>query len=65
MHRGGFGGGHYFAYIKPAPSSHHDGEKWLKFNDEDVTEVNKSLIFNQAFGGVKHNKKVVGGRVVE
>lgn len=65
MHRGGFGAGHYFAYIKPAPSSHEDGDKWLKFNDEEVSHVEKELVFNQAFGGVKLVKKILSGRVVE
>ena len=65
MHRGGFGAGHYFAYLKPVPSSHKDGDRWLKFNDEEVTEVSKSLIFNQAYGGVKLIKKTLAGRVVE
>ncbi len=46
IHRGTLAGGHYFAFIRPAPSTHpQEGEKWLKFNDEEVTEVKKELAF--------------------
>ena len=47
VHSGQASGGHYYSYIK-------DGEKWYKFDDGDVTEVNMEddeELKNQCWGG--------------
>lgn len=47
VHSGGVHGGHYYAFIRPDPTT----EEWLKFDDERVTREEKSKAIDEQFGG--------------
>jgi ubiquitin carboxyl-terminal hydrolase 25/28 len=50
IHEGQAGSGHYFAYIRDAAQN-----KWRKFNDIRVTEVDEQEVFRVATGGFGYN----------
>ena len=47
IHDGSAYGGHYYAFIKS-----FEDQKWYKFNDTQITEINVSII-SSSFGGNK------------
>jgi ubiquitin carboxyl-terminal hydrolase 7 len=44
VHAGANQGGHYYAFVRPS------GDKWYKFDDETVTEVESKEAIEQQFG---------------
>ena len=46
VHVGGAGFGHYYAIVK-------HGDRWIKFNDQEVTEVTQEMMEADSFGGTK------------
>lgn len=46
VHAGAANGGHYWAYIKDAPSG-----EWYKFNDTDITRVDLPKVLEDGYGG--------------
>ena len=59
VHAGVAQGGHYYSFIKDRTS-----EKWYRFDDEDVTPFDPSLIEQECFGGkVKKETKFPNGHV--
>ena len=59
VHAGVAQGGHYYSFIKDRTSN-----KWYKFDDEDVTPFDPSLIEQECFGGkVKKETKFPNGHV--
>ena len=46
VHDGSAEGGHFFTFIKD-----HRHNKWRKFNDMRITEVDESEVLTQANGG--------------
>lgn len=47
MHSGEFGGGHYYAYVRPDIRYDH----WYRFNDQNVDDVCFRDVTSDAFGG--------------
>lgn len=59
VHAGVAQGGHYYSFIKDRTS-----DKWYRFDDEDVTPFDPSLIEQECFGGkVKKETKFPNGHV--
>lgn len=59
VHAGVAQGGHYYSFIKD-----RDDSKWYRFDDEDVTPFDESLIETECFGGkVKKETKWPNGQV--
>lgn len=65
VHAGVAQGGHYYSFIKDRSSTKPGGEdKWYKFDDEDVTPFDPSIMEQEAFGGkVKKETKWPNGQV--
>eukprot|EP00547_Thalassionema_nitzschioides_P005510 CAMPEP_0194205836 /NCGR_PEP_ID=MMETSP0156-20130528/5031_1 /TAXON_ID=33649 /ORGANISM="Thalassionema nitzschioides, Strain L26-B" /LENGTH=3092 /DNA_ID=CAMNT_0038932219 /DNA_START=10 /DNA_END=9288 /DNA_ORIENTATION=+ len=62
VHAGVAQGGHYYSFIKDRGSK--GGDKWYKFDDEDVSPFDPSLIEVECFGGkVKKETKWPNGQV--
>lgn len=62
VHAGVAQGGHYYSFIKDRSSK--GGDKWYKFDDEDVSPFDPSLIEVECFGGkVKKETKWPNGQV--
>lgn len=62
VHAGVAQGGHYYSFIKDRASG--ETEKWYRFDDEDVTPFDPSLIETECFGGkVKKETKWGNGQV--
>ncbi len=58
VHAGVAQGGHYYSFIKDRTSG-----KWYRFDDEDVTPFDSSLIEQECFGGkVKKETKLSNGQ---
>ncbi|KAJ6247285.1 ubiquitin carboxyl-terminal hydrolase 2 [Anaeramoeba flamelloides] len=51
VHRGNAGSGHYFCYILD-----HCNQKWFKYNDSDVTEINEKDVFEKSIGNIKNTE---------
>lgn len=47
IHRGEFGSGHYYSYVRPNIKAH----QWFRINDEIVTPVSFQEVIKDAFGG--------------
>jgi len=47
VHSGTINSGHYYCFIRP----NSNDEKWYKFNDSVVSEVEKEVVFNVGMGG--------------
>lgn len=47
IHVGGFGSGHYYAYVRPDICS----STWYRFNDHQVTKVSLQEVLKDAYGG--------------
>merc|ERR550519_1090004 len=64
VHSGQANAGHYYSFIKNRYSS---GEKWFKFNDTTVEEVdmNEDTLKQECFGGSYKVKKVPGSSLPE
>eukprot|EP00804_Cyclotella_cryptica_P003556 CCRYP_002177-RC/>CCRYP_002177-RC protein AED:0.09 eAED:0.09 QI:151/1/1/1/0.8/0.83/6/655/3175 len=59
VHAGVAQGGHYYSFIKDRTS-----DKWYRFDDEDVTPFDPSMIEQECFGGkVKKETKFPNGHV--
>jgi ubiquitin carboxyl-terminal hydrolase 9/24 len=59
VHAGVAQGGHYYSFIKDRTSN-----KWYRFDDEDVTPFDQSMIEQECFGGkVKKETKFPNGHV--
>jgi ubiquitin carboxyl-terminal hydrolase 9/24 len=59
VHAGVAQGGHYYSFIKDRTS-----DKWYRFDDEDVTPFDPSLIEQECFGGkIKKETKFPNGHV--
>jgi ubiquitin C-terminal hydrolase len=63
VHVGGTQGGHYYAYIRPSVGAGggNVGDKWVEFNDDNVREVEESVVLScsgcgEADGRVKRLK---------
>jgi len=52
IHQGKFGGGHYYAYVRPNIES----ETWYRFDDDRVTKVSFRDVKTDAFGGAAKQK---------
>ena len=69
IHAGVAQGGHYYSFIRDRGSSNqgrgdNGGDKWYRFDDEDVTPFDPSLIEQECFGGkVKKEQKWSDGRI--
>lgn len=62
VHAGVAQGGHYYSFIKDRSAK--GGDKWYKFDDEDVSPFDPSLIEVECFGGkVKKETKWPNGQV--
>lgn len=62
VHAGVAQGGHYYSFIKDRNNGSE--EKWYRFDDEDVTPFDPSLIESECFGGkVKKETKWPNGQV--
>lgn len=46
IHQGFAGGGHYWAYLK-----NYHTDKWIKFNDIRISQVEEELVLREAIGG--------------
>lgn len=57
VHSGGVHGGHYYVYIRPAPTSDAEAAKggkgscWFKFDDEYVMKVTRKEAVTSTYGG--------------
>jgi ubiquitin carboxyl-terminal hydrolase 7 len=60
IHRGGYGAGHYYTYIRPTLE-----DKWYEFNDSKVTRVLKSTALNTGYGGSDTYFEVRDGKAFE
>jgi len=47
IHVGKYGMGHYYAYVRPDPTS----DQWFRFNDDHVEAVTEKEVFEDAYGG--------------
>lgn len=56
VHSGEFGGGHYYAYVRPDIRS----EEWYRFNDQHVDLVSFKDVTSDAFGGKTSGPKKPG-----
>jgi ubiquitin carboxyl-terminal hydrolase 9/24 len=65
VHAGVAQGGHYYSFIRDrTPAGASDGDKWYRFDDEDVTVFDPSSIEAECFGGkVKRETKIHSGQV--
>ena len=64
VHAGVAQGGHYYSFIRDRSNTDSDEDKWYKFDDEDVTPFDPSLIEVECFGGkVKKETKWPNGQV--
>jgi len=57
IHRGGAGGGHYYAFIRPTVKN-----EWFEFNDTHVGKCEMNRLFGEGYGGKKYSY-VEDGRV--
>ena len=61
VHAGVAQGGHYYSFIRDRSGT---GDKWYRFEDEEVTPFNPSQIETECFGGkVKKEQKFSNGQV--
>jgi hypothetical protein len=61
VHAGVAQGGHYYSFIRDRSGT---GDKWYRFEDEDVTPFDPSQIETECFGGkVKRETKYSNGQV--
>lgn len=51
VHSGDVGGGHYYAFIRSAPSETCKWGSWLRFDDEIVHPVSQKEAVDENFGG--------------
>lgn len=64
VHAGVAQGGHYYSFIRDRSNPEAEDDKWYKFDDEDVTPFDPSLIEVECFGGkVKKETKWPNGQV--
>ena len=62
VHAGVAQGGHYYSFIKDRMTGSE--EKWYRFDDDDVTPFNPSLIETECFGGkIKKETKWPNGQI--
>jgi len=54
VHMGGYGSGHYYAYVRPDVRRHI----WYRFDDDKVSEVTYREVVADAYGGQSRNKDV-------
>ncbi|KAF2804105.1 uncharacterized protein BDZ99DRAFT_526141 [Mytilinidion resinicola] len=52
VHQGNSENGHYYSFIRERPSASGGSQKWLDFNDREVTDFEPSQIAYNAFGGI-------------
>lgn len=52
VHSGNSENGHYYSFIRERPSSSGNLQKWLEFNDREVSDFDPNQIAYQAFGGL-------------
>ncbi|KAL1625159.1 hypothetical protein SLS56_007429 [Neofusicoccum ribis] len=50
VHAGGVEQGHYWSYIRVRPDD-HGSARWIKFNDDTVTEQDLSKVESECYGG--------------
>lgn len=50
VHAGGVEQGHYWSYIRVRPD-HQGSARWIKFNDDTVTEQDLSKVESECYGG--------------
>ncbi|KAF2144132.1 uncharacterized protein K452DRAFT_153517 [Aplosporella prunicola CBS 121167] len=50
VHAGGAEQGHYWSYVRVRPDN-EDAPRWIKFNDDTVTEQDLSKVDSECFGG--------------
>jgi hypothetical protein len=63
VHHGVAQGGHYYSFIRDRSSDEGD-DKWYRFDDEDVTPFDPSMIETECFGGkVRKETKWPNGQV--
>ena len=64
IHAGVAQGGHYYSFIRDRTTGQDTGEdKWYRFDDEDVTPFDPSLIEQECFGGtIKKETKWPNGQ---
>ncbi|KAF2086516.1 hypothetical protein K490DRAFT_66709 [Saccharata proteae CBS 121410] len=53
VHAGGVESGHYWSIIRVRPDSDKE-ERWIKFNDETVTEQDMRNVGSEVYGGNSH-----------
>lgn len=64
VHAGVAQGGHYYSFIKERSPVDDSKEHWYRFDDEDVTPFDPTLIETECFGGkVKKETKWPSGQV--
>ena len=51
VHTGTAESGHYYSYIRERPNHSNQPDRWLEFNDADVSRFDPSNIPEQCFGG--------------
>ena len=59
LHEGDVNYGHYFCYARPDHTREPD--KWLKFNDQIVTEVSAEHVLEEGYGEEKKVPFFMGG----
>ncbi|KAF2497433.1 hypothetical protein BU16DRAFT_537090 [Lophium mytilinum] len=52
VHQGNSENGHYYSFIRERPSASGSSQKWLDFNDREVTDFEPNQIAYNAFGGL-------------
>ena len=52
VHTGTAESGHYYSYIRERPVNLTGSERWVEFNDSDVTPFDISSLADQCFGGL-------------
>lgn len=58
VHAGGYGSGHYYAYVRPDVRKN----KWYRYDDDRVAEVSFKEVLNDAVGGHVVNRKAKKNR---
>lgn len=54
VHRGEFGSGHYYSYIRPDVTKN----LWFRYDDERVTPVSYQQVKEDSFGGCAASRQV-------
>ena len=66
VHQGGCNAGHYLSYVKerklPSAAAATGADKWIEFNDDQVSDFDPARIPAETFGGYGTNDTHRGGR---